>query len=1155
MVFCPFCGQRQSPSTDQSEMQGPQSSLRLATVLFGDVSGFTEMSEHLPPEEVTTIMNSCFEAISKPILAYDGTIDKYVGDAIMARFGAPHAHEDDPIRAIHAGLEMQEILGSFARNLEEQRGYRLKMRIGINTGQVMATEVGAKGSAQYTLMGSTVNVASRLEHEAEPGTVLVGEATYRLAQHAFEFEAREPMEIRGIKSELVRSYVPLRPTIGLTSGRAGRTGSRLPLVGREAEMAVLDKYLAEVQSGHGRLVALVGNPGLGKSRLADEFWRAHRDDDGVLGIYVSAPSFGESMPYSMLAGFVRGLLFGSPARSVEKVEHSVDEPRLRARLAELLPDQSVALDDAVALLGDLLGVEGVGVANVEARSRQAILTNIVEIILAIHCRRQRMIATIEDVHWVDSASLDVLSQVLRDIASMPVLVLLTHRPRHFDAWEALPYYRRVAVEELDGPQQARLVSEFFGSKAVPEVVEESVLEKAGGNPFFIEQLLSNVKESGALVEKTQSWELARDIGSLSVPDTIQGILLARIDQLPRPARNVLEVAAVIGRIFAHVILRAACADPTVDDQLERLQTQDFVSKKSILPEIEYMFSHSLMQDVTYQGLPEARRRVLHERVAAAIEARGSSRVDEAAALAIHYRQTGNDEKEVESLLVSARFAQRNYANQDALTAYGRALDLLDNQSQADTSLTISVLAALGDINELAADREQARTFYERARDASTAPAQQAHFWRKLGDLSASGGRYAEAKTSYQEAAATLEHTDEAGWTQDVWVEQVGIWLAQARMDRSRGALEEASAALLKALPRLDKIDEATEAALWFERGEIDREAGNLRSASGCLQQAESMWELLGARERQALVASALADVSFNRGELEEALQHYQRAYDLQQGVFDRQGIAATLAGMGRVQIAVGDMTEAARQFTDAMTLATEIDNRLLIAQCMLQLAAIFLEQGNLEKAGAYVDGPVNGEAGAKVRFKEMRNWRGSAYTLLIRARLLRAHRDPGHARSMLQRAANLADTMHDRSLRAQVCFAEAELEEEAGNLDAAAECGEKAISMARALYDTRLVARSERILGRVRTKQRKRKEGLDLLRSSHHTLRRIGARADAARAGLDYAIATRGDGSEQDKGALIEYALSTFTELQSPRDLQIARAVAKQLGLEPLTVA
>src|SRR5579884_1819217 len=225
MAFCPYCGTKvgeASPRTPEDE-----SDVRLATVLFGDVKGFTAMTEHLPPEEVTDIMNRCFEVRSEPILRYGGTIDKYVGDAIMARFGAPQAHEDDPVRAIHSALEMQEALRRFAGQLEAERGFQLAMRIGINTGQVLAGHVGSAALRQFTLMGNTVNLASRLEHAAEPGSVLVGEATYRLAKHAFEFEARPPMEIRG-QTGFVNSFVPIRPT--RTTRRAGGGERLLPLV-------------------------------------------------------------------------------------------------------------------------------------------------------------------------------------------------------------------------------------------------------------------------------------------------------------------------------------------------------------------------------------------------------------------------------------------------------------------------------------------------------------------------------------------------------------------------------------------------------------------------------------------------------------------------------------------------------------------------------------------------------------------------------------------------------------------------------------------------------------------------------------------------------------------------------------------------------------
>ena len=1137
MAFCPYCGGQlaESPTQQMAAPQPSESSVRLATVLFGDVKGFTAMSEDLPPEEVANIMNECFEALSQPIVKYEGTIDKYVGDALMARFGAPRAHEDDPVRAIHAALEMQRILTEFAARLKATRGFELAMRIGINTGQVLAGEVGSAALKQFTLMGNTVNLASRLEHAAEPGSVLVGETTYRLARHAFEFKAMPPMEIRGQK-ELINAFVPLRPRLGATSSRAERSERKLRLVGRQTELGLLDTYLAEARAGEGRLGALVGDPGVGKSRLVDEFWKRHLDQ-GVVRIYAAAPSFGESMPYSMLSAFIRSLLFG------ELTDHELTGEELRDKLASLLPASEV--DDAVALLDDLLGIEGgekTEVQRLEGKSRQAMLTRVLKVVLAVRSRQQPLLLNLEDMHWADRASLDVLDEILTGIQSLPVMVLVTHRPQFSPTWSGKAFFRQINLRELTEHDARELLAEFFGSNAIPEEVGTRVIEKAGGNPFFLEQLLNNLVESGSVLQQDGTWALAGDIGSLSVPDTIQEILLARIDQLSRGARTVLEVAAVIGRIFVYRLLKAVTdAERNLDEHLQTLKQQEFIFEKSILPELEYMFTHALTQDVAYHGLPEARRRVLHERVAQAIESLGiTAPGEQLQLLAVHYEKTANREKALEYALAAGERSRRLYANQDAVTHFRQALALLEQEPGDNQDQKLMVLEVLGDVTELLAQFEEAYDYYARAREEASSASDRARLVRKLGGLAESRGRTGEALTLYREAEETVQEADDP-------VEQINVWLALARNERSRGALDSAFATCVRALSQARKADDAANASLYYELGEIERERGHTNGAENYLLEAERIWKDMESLEKQALVSSALADVAFNRGELAEALGYFQRALETQRRVLDREGMASTLSGIGRIRLAMGELDAAIDCYNEAMAIAGEIDSRLLTATCQLQLGTIYLDRGDVAQAQTLVDEAYQG-------FKRIRNWRGSARARLVRGRLFRARGDPDHARIVLQQAGNLAAEMNDLWLQAQVCISEAELEEEVGRLERAEERGTAGVGMARDLLDPRLVARGERIMGRIRARQGRRDEALRLLQVSTETLRRSGAQLDAARAALDYVVAAQGTSGNTMKLAhqLLDFALDTFERTGSARDLQIAQAVAERMGRQPV---
>ncbi|MBV9278887.1 MAG: tetratricopeptide repeat protein, partial [Chloroflexi bacterium] len=1028
MAFCAHCGTRmgETPAPAPAPPAEDPERLQLATVLFGDVKGFTAMSEHLPPEQVTQIMNECFEALSQEVVQYGGHVLKYIGDAIMAAFGWPQAHEDDPVRAVHAALAMQRALTKFAARLKATRGFDLAMRIGINSGQVFVAQVGGKGFARPDLMGNTVNLASRLEHEAVAGSVLVGANTHRLSRHAFEFKAMPPMEIRG-QSEKINAFVPLRPKTGAPEAKGG---GQLRLIGRERELRQLDSLLRDARAGQGRLVALVADPGLGKSRLVEEFWKRHLDV-GFARVYAAAPSFGESIPYSMLSNVIRSLLFG------EAADHEITVEELRTRLAALLPVER-NVDDAVALLDDFLGIEGgeeTEVAQLEARSRQAMLTNVLKMLLVARSRHQPLLLNLEDLHWADSASLDVLTPLLTGIQNLQVMVLLTHRPRFSHSWSSLTFYREIRLQVLSREHAIDLLAEFFGSNAIPVEVGERVIDKSGGNPFFLEQLLNNLVQTGAVVQRGGRWELAGDLSSLSVPDTIQEILQARIDQLPRSARGILETAAVIGRNFLHRLLQAVSDNgSSVDDQLKLLKRQEFISEKSVVPELEYMFTHALMQDVVYHGLPEARRRVLHERVAQAIESLGLT--DQLALLAVHYEKTENRQKALEYALAMGERSRRLYANQDAVAHFRQALQILDEQPNAEQAQKQRVLESLGDIYKLLGDHEQAYTSYSRAREAAASPSSRARLWRKLGDLAETRANYPEAAQYYRQAEGELSQIDDPA-------EQVNVWLAQARMNRSRGAVEEAYEICKRALLTSmgGKVDSSTSAALYFELGKVERERGHLSGASEYLKVAAHGWEAMGSLEKKALVAGALADVSYNRGELAEALRHYDEALEIQRRVLDRHGMASSLHGIGRTRYAMGDLDGALDCCTEALAIATEIDYRSLAANCMVQLGNIFLERGEIDKAADLIKTAYDG-------FKQIRNWRGSAHALMARARLLRAQGDPDHARTYLRRAWNLAEEMNDPWLRAQISVNEAELEEVEGRLERAQERATACIAMA-----------------------------------------------------------------------------------------------------------
>jgi adenylate cyclase len=1123
---CPHCGYKRIDTAEEAD----SSSIRLATVLFGDVSGFTAISEHLPPEEVTDIMNRCFELFSGPILKYGGTIDKYVGDAIMVRFGAPGAHEDDPVRAIRAALEMQAALAGFREEALARTGGLLAMRIGINTGPVLVGQVGSSALKQLTLMGNTVNLASRLEGAAEPGSILVGESTFRLARHAFDFRAVPPMKIRG-QSKPVNTYVPVRPRLGVLGAGSRPSDHRFSLVGRQSELSMLDGYLAEALCGQGRLVSIVGEPGVGKSRLAREFWSRHHGD-GVGWIYTAAPSFGQRIPYAMLTSFTRSLLTGED----DVREVSLDDVR-RAVDGHLSGQQA---KDAIAILADALEISGphaTEVSHMEAQTRQSMLGDMLKVLLAARCREQTILLFLDDLHWVDSASLAVFDRILSGIADLRILTLLLYRSTFSHAWSSLDFYRQVNLRDLSSAEAQELLSELLGTSEVPAVVGKAVIEKSGGNPLFLEQTMSGLIDAGAIVARNGRWSLVGDTDSLTVPDTIQEILLARVDLLSGKARSVAEVASVIGRVFSDRELRAVVGNrEDLDEGLRELLQQEFIDETSQSPDREYAFRHSLMQDVVYGSLVENRRRMLHERVANTLESLGAlPSGDQLPLLAFHYGKTTQWKRALEYAIAAAERARRLHANADAIALYRQAAGILEQRYANDRARILPIFEALGDLYALSARFDEAQTAYTNAATKSSLPAERIRLYRKLGDMETAHTRYAAAMASYQRAEALLSENDDPK-------EEANVWLGRARLNRSRGALDAASSACRRALSLAGEIDPSTLAALYFELGEIEREWGHMRTASGYLQAAASLWNQLDALDKQPLAACALADVELHSGDLTAAMSHFQEGFEGYERVAARLEAARALYGMASVEMAMGDLKAACRRFVEVLSTAEELDNALLAAKSRLELAGVQLVRADVEGARSRVEQSYGA-------FKQMRNWRGAAQALLARARVLRAEGNVEGAHGMVQRAFDLAAEMNDRHTLVSAELLEADLYAQVENWDQASERATAAVALARDLSDTRLAAIGERLQGQILRRRGLVEAALSVLASSAETLRKCGARLESARAALEYgeAAGVVPPDSAPRAQQLIASAVTTFEALDLQPELQRAQAAAQQL--------
>ncbi len=530
------------------------------TVMFADISGFTAMSEKLDPEEVRSLINACFERLGAVIDQYGGHIDKFIGDEIMALFGAPVAHENDPERALRAALDMMSALEAFNAEHAHLIPKPLALHFGINTGLVIAGGIGTRQRQDYSVMGDTVNLAARLEDLSEAGEVLIGEDTYRLTAPLFEFETRKPVAVKG-KENPVRVYRLLRAKAAPGQVR-GIEGLYSPLVGREGELAQAQETLANFEKGQGGILSVVGDAGLGKSRLIAELSHWGREVCQADWAEGRALSYGESASFLVAREVLRNLLGVSPEASPQEVGYALRDEveRLFAQqAAEIYPLLAhlleVPLDDEAAqrlkyLEGELL----------HQRLFQA-----TQHFLLTKARQKPLALVWEDLHWGDPSSLALLEALLPLTQQGPLLLIMIYRPAregriwtfHQKVSERMDAAHRVIeLKPLTQTESGQLLDNLLGHTELPAKVRQLILSKAEGNPFFIEEVIRSLIDAGAVTRSPGglSWQAMAGIEEVTIPDTLQGVIMARIDRLDPETKHTLQVASVIGRTFSHKVL-------------------------------------------------------------------------------------------------------------------------------------------------------------------------------------------------------------------------------------------------------------------------------------------------------------------------------------------------------------------------------------------------------------------------------------------------------------------------------------------------------------------------------------------------------------------------------------------------------------------------
>ena len=673
--FCGHCGAPldspglQEPASPEPPINNPPTArgldagntlpgeMKQVTVLFCDIVNSTPLTERLGPEGMRDLVHGFLESSLAEVRRYGGTAPQFTGDGFMALFGAPLTHEDHVRRALLAALAIQRALHEGGETTDPER-FELTVRIGIHTGPVVFGPVADNLSMDYTVIGDTANVAARLQQAAEPGTILVSEATRLLAQGYARVEPVGPLILKG-KAEPISAY----RLLGVSHRRSGLRESTSPrtavFVNRESELAILNNFLRQVENGHGQAVGLVGEPGIGKSRLLAEF-RRQVTDGRVIWVEGRCLSYGTAIPYLLALDLLR-----SHCGILETDTPDIVAEKVRAGLRQVGMDPD---EDGPVLL-HLLEIKDVAgspaLSNPEAVKGKAFETLRQLAVKGSH--RRPLILVLEDLHWVDRISEEFLGFLAENVRDVRVLLLATYRPGYRPPWIDKSYAGQTPLQPLSRDESIQMVRSVLRAEHLIDLVTQEIVSKADGNPFFIEQLALHAGE-------------ARDLRSdLMVPNTIHDVVMARIDRLPDDAKRLLQTAAVIGREFSLRLLKAVWQGPgSPEDQLRELSRLEFVYERVETAGTVYVFRHALTQETAYGSLLERHRRTYHGAVGHALEELYGDRPEEVAELlALHFGRSNEAEKSVDYAILAAEKSQRRWANSEALTYFNDALNRLE----------------------------------------------------------------------------------------------------------------------------------------------------------------------------------------------------------------------------------------------------------------------------------------------------------------------------------------------------------------------------------------------------------------------------------------------------------------------------------------------
>jgi class 3 adenylate cyclase/tetratricopeptide (TPR) repeat protein len=642
--------------TTRSSIEGER---KLVTVLFADVADFTSIAEKLDPEEVHQIMDGCFKILMDEIHRYEGTINQFTGDGVMALFGAPVAHENHPQRACYSALSIQKAIGDYSVKVKKDFSIEFMMRVGINSGPVVVGSIGDDLRMDYTAVGDTTNLANRIENEARPGSILVSKNTHKIARDFFEFKPIGKVEVKG-REEPQEAYELLRTGEVETRFKASVAKGLTKFVGRKKSMPALIEVYDRAIAGSGQIVGVVGEAGVGKSRLLLEFVN-QLPTGNVTYLEGRCLHYGESIIYM-------------PFLKILKSYFDIKEEDREFIINKKIKEKTLALDEKLEhIIPPFLGLLSLKVddqnylALKPTQKREKTFEAMRDLFIRAS-QEKPLILVVEDLHWIDKTSEQFLDYLIGWIANTQILLIILYRPEYTHHWGSKSYYTKIGLTQLGTASSSKLIQTILEEGEIVPELEQLILNRSSGNPLFMEELTYSLLENGIIQKKDRKYLLNKKTSDVQVPDSIQDIIAARMDRLEENLKRTMQVASVIGRDFAFRVLQTITGmREELKSYLLNLQGLEFIYEKSLFPELEYIFKHALTQEVAYNSLLLNRRKEIHENIGKAIEELYAERLEEFyEVLAYHFYNSNNHEKGAEYSTLSSKKAQKGGAITNAI---------------------------------------------------------------------------------------------------------------------------------------------------------------------------------------------------------------------------------------------------------------------------------------------------------------------------------------------------------------------------------------------------------------------------------------------------------------------------------------------------------